>query len=101
MSSPKQQNGELSPTEGAGSASLQEESSRTGGCDEKNESSKDEHPNVTVVVDGPDDGAAGDSTTQPLTNHNQRDLSENGEKPSDPHANQIGSKDMSNVSEDH
>ena len=91
MSSSKQQNGELSLTEGAESASLQEESSRTDGCIEKDESSKDEHPNVTVIVDGPDDGAASDSTPQSLTNHTQRDLSENSKKPSDPHANQVGS----------
>ena len=102
--SSKQQNGELSPTEGAESASLQEEGSRTDGCVEKDESSKDEHPNVTVIIDGPDDGAASDSTPQPVANHTQRDLSENSTKPSDPHANQVGSntdQDVSNVSGDH
>ena len=85
MSSSKQQNGELSQTEGAESASLQEESSRTDGCVEKDE---DEHPNVTVIVHGPDDGAASDFTPQPVTN--QRDLSENSKKRSDlPYANQL------------
>jgi hypothetical protein len=95
LSSSKQHNGELSQTEGAESASLEEESSRTDGCVE---TSKEEHPNVTVVIDGPDDGAARDPSPQQLTNHNH------SEKPSHSPANQIGSnsdQDVTNVSEHH
>lgn len=98
MSSSKQHNGELSQTQGAESASLEEENSRTDGCLEKNESSKEEHPNVTVVIDGPDSEAACDPSPQPLTNHNH------SEGPAQPPANQIGSnsdQDVTNVSEDH
>ena len=100
MSSPKQQNGELPHTEGAESASSEQKHSRTvtDGHVENNESPAGEHPNVTVIVDGPDDGAAAASepTPQPLTNHNQ---TESSEKPSDSQTNQPG--DISNVSEYH
>ena len=84
LSSSKQLNGELLRTEGAESASLQEDSSRTEVSVEKSESSREEHPNVTVIVDGPDDGAksaVSDSQPQPVINHS---LPENGEqKPCD------------------
>ena len=92
-------------TEGAESASLQEDSSRTEVSVEKSESSREEHPNVTVIVDGPDDGAksaVSDSQPQPVINHS---LPENGEKkPCDAPANQVESntdQDLSNVSEHH
>ena len=92
VSSSSQHNGELSKTQGAESASLTEESNRTDGL------SKVEHPNVAVVIDGPDGGAAHDPSPQPLTNHNH------SERPTHPPANQIGSnsdQDVTNVSEDH
>ena len=95
VSSSSQHNGELSKTQGAESASLKEESNRTDGCIG---SSKVEHPNVAVVIDGPDGGAAHDPSPQPLTNHNH------SEGPTHPPANQIGSnsdQDVTNVSEDH
>ena len=104
-----EQNGELSQTEGADSESLQEESKdRTEGSFENGESSKEEHPVVTVIVDGPDSNGVqssiSDCQPQPITNHNQSDLSENSEKPCGPVANQVESaidQDLSNVSEGH
>ena len=103
-SSSKQQNGALSQTGNAESVSLEGESSRTDRCIDRNGLSTDEHPNVMVVVDGPDGGAASDPTPQQLTNHNRTDSSESSDKPSDPPMNQVGSnidQAVSNVSEYH